>query len=217
MLDDEPILVDGALPPERAAALQAYVDELAQITDVTEIESVLSPPAGLDEATYLALAATPEDQRPPEAAGVGIYLDQWIADDVVRRRRVQLGAARTRAPAVKSSPTSGRCPRRTGSPRPSPPGSRRARPTSWPASPNRCPYAIAVVVGVTMIVLFLSFGSVLLPIKAVLDEPPQHHRQLRRAGLDLPGGQHVGAARTSRPRGRSSPPPRSSCSRCSSA
>ena len=167
VLDDEPILVDGALPPEQAAALQAYVDELAQITDVTEIESVLSPPAGLDEATYLALAATPEDQRPPEAAGVGIYLDQWIADDVVRvdvfsAALPDSSAGREVVADVRAVPppdgfaetfTAGLS----------------SRSADFMASfADSVPYAVAVVVGVTMIVLFLSFGSVLLPIKAVL-------------------------------------------------
>ena len=33
---------------------------------------------------------------------------------------------------------------------------------------NSVPYALAIVIGVTLIVLFLTFGSVLLPIKAVL-------------------------------------------------
>ena len=48
------------------------------------------------------------------------------------------------------------------------PASRRARATSWPASPHRSRGRSRSSSAVTAIVLFLTFGSVFLPIKAVL-------------------------------------------------
>ena len=84
VLAEEPFLTDGALPPSWVQSLQAYVADLKDLDLVTEITSVLEPPAGMDEATYLQLISVPESQRPPEAAGIAIWIDQWVADDVTR-------------------------------------------------------------------------------------------------------------------------------------
>ena len=40
----------------------------------------------------------------------------------------------------------------------------------------------------TFVLLFLFTGSVVLPLKAIADEPAEPRRQLRRAGLGVPGG-----------------------------
>ena len=164
---DEPILTDGALDPAWTDDLAAYVDELAALDGVTEVTSVLEPPSGMDEATYLQIATLPASQRPTEAAGIAAWLDQWVADDLTRvnvfsdllpdsaEGRELVGAVRAMAP---------------------PPGTDEvltaglsSRSTDFLASfTHAAPWAVAIVVGVTAAVLFLTFGSVFLPIKAVL-------------------------------------------------
>ncbi|HYI65295.1 MAG TPA: MMPL family transporter [Candidatus Limnocylindrales bacterium] len=164
---DEPMLADGALDPTWVEELTAYVDDLAVLGSVSEVTSVLDPPAGMDEATYLQLIALPAEQRPPEAAGITTWIDQWIADDLtrvnvfstalpdsaegrevvdrVRAVPVPDGAADTLTAGLSS------------------------RSHDFMASfTHSWPFALAIVVGVTAIVLFLTFGSIFLPIKAVL-------------------------------------------------
>ena len=136
-------------------------------SNVTEITSVLDPPAGMDEAIYLQLISTPEAQRPPEAAGLAAWIDQWVADDVTRLdvfssalpdssegRAVVDDVRATPAPAGSEDVLT---------------GGLSSRSHDFMASfTESVPWAIAIVVGVTAIVLFLTFGSVFLPIKAVL-------------------------------------------------
>jgi RND superfamily putative drug exporter len=163
----EPMLTDGALDSDWVTELRAYVDELAGLDSVDEVTSVLDPPAGMDEATYLQLISLPADQRPPEAAGIATWIDQWIAGDLtrvnvfssalpdsadgravvdrVRAVPVPDGAADTLTAGLSS------------------------RSHDFLASFTRSwPLALAIVVGVTAVVLFLTFGSIILPIKAVL-------------------------------------------------
>ena len=160
-------LPDGALAPEWVADLEAYEADLAEVDNVTEITSVLDPPAGMDEAIYLQLISTPEAQRPPEAAGLAAWIDQWVADDVTKLdvfssalpdssegRAVVDDVRATPAPAGSEDVLT---------------GGLSSRSHDFMASfTESVPWAIAIVVGVTAIVLFLTFGSVFLPIKAVL-------------------------------------------------
>ena len=165
--DDGPVLSDGALDPDWTDALRAYRDDLEALDGVTGTESVLDAPAGLDEATYLALAELPEDQRPPEAAGIGEWIDQWVAGDVTRvnvfsDRLPDSAEGRALVADIREVPP--------------PDGSDEAltaglssRSTDFMASfLKSVPWAVAIVVGVTGAVLFLTFGSIFLPIKAVL-------------------------------------------------
>ena len=167
VLAEEPFLTDGALPPSWVQSLQAYVADLKDLDLVTEITSVLEPPAGMDEATYLQLISVPESQRPPEAAGIAVWIDQWVADDVTRvnvfnSAMPDSAEARALIDQVRALPV--------------PDGATdtltaglSSRSRDFMASfTNSVPYALAIVIGVTLIVLFLTFGSVLLPIKAVL-------------------------------------------------
>ncbi|MBA2632652.1 MAG: MMPL family transporter [Chloroflexi bacterium] len=163
----EPILADGALDPGWAGELRSYVDELAALDGVTDVASLLDPPAGMDEATYLQIASLPEDQRPPEAAGIAQWLEQWVAQDVTRVNVFSTllpdsADGRELVDAVRSLP---------------PPGGTdevltaglSSRSNDFLASfTNAVPWAVAIVVGVTALVLFLIFGSVFLPLKAVL-------------------------------------------------
>ena len=165
--DDAAILEGGALDPAWADALRNYLDELAALDGVSEVASVLDPPAGLDEEAYLALAAMPAADRPPEAAGIGAWLDEWIADDLTRvevfsTRLPDSADGRALVDSVRALP--------------GPEGTAdvltaglSSRSTDFLASFTRAvPWAVAIVVGVTGAVLFLTFGSVFLPVKAVL-------------------------------------------------
>jgi RND superfamily putative drug exporter len=109
----------------------------------------------------------PADQRPPEAAGIAIWLDEWVADDVTRIEVFSdvlpdSSDGRALVDAVRSLPA--------------PDGTEEvltaglsSRSHDFLASFTRAvPWAVAIVVGVTAAVLFLTFGSVFLPIKAVL-------------------------------------------------
>ena len=164
---EEPIAPDGALDPAFVAGLEAYEADLAAVEHVTEISSVLDPPAGMDAGIYRQLIVLPESQRPPEAAGLAEWVEQWVATDVTRLEVFSTALpdsseGRALVDAVRATP--------------GPEGSEEvltgglsSRSRDFMASfAQSVPSAVAIVVGVTAVVLFLTFGSVLLPIKAVL-------------------------------------------------
>ncbi|MGQ0608223.1 MAG: MMPL family transporter [Chloroflexota bacterium] len=163
----DPLLVDGALDASWVKELEAYVDDLAAVDGVTEVASVLDPPGGLDGAAYLQLISLPEEQRPPEAAGIDAWLEQWIADDVARvnvfsEPLADSSAGRAIVDEIRAIPVpDGASDTLTGG--------LSSRSNDFMASFTRSvPFAVAIVVGVTGAVLFLTFGSVFLPLKAVL-------------------------------------------------
>ncbi|MEO5985826.1 MAG: MMPL family transporter [Candidatus Limnocylindria bacterium] len=164
---DGPILEDGALSADWIAALSTYADDLRGVDGVTEVGSVLDPPSGMDSATYLQLIAMPESERPAEASGLAAWIDQSVAADVARvdvfssaladsaEGRVVVDATRDLPPPAGASDTLT--------------AGLSSRSRDFMASfTGSVPFALAIVVGVTGAVLFLTFGSVFLPIKAVL-------------------------------------------------
>ena len=164
---DEPMLADGALDPAWVEELQAYVRDVAALDSVTEVTSVLDPPAGLDEAAYLQLIQLPAEQRPPEADGIATWMEQWIAEDVTRVNVFSSALpdsedGRALVDRIRALPV--------------PDGATdtltaglSSRSRDFMASfTHSVPFALAIVVGVTAIVLFLTFGSILLPLKAVV-------------------------------------------------
>ncbi|MCA1572635.1 MAG: MMPL family transporter [Chloroflexi bacterium] len=164
---NDAILVDGALEATWVTELQGYVDDLAAVDGVTDVASVLKPPAGLEEAAYVQLISLPEEQRPPEAAGIAAWVEQWIAADVARvnvfsQPLPDSSEGRAIVDEIRSIPApDGVSDTLTGG--------LSSRSSDFMASFTRSvPFAVAIVVGVTGGVLFLTFGSVFLPIKAVL-------------------------------------------------
>jgi uncharacterized membrane protein YdfJ with MMPL/SSD domain len=151
---------------ERQADLAAYVDDLADIDGVGEIESVLDAPPGLPEEQYLPLLGAPADARPAEAEGVTTYLEDWVGGDTTRLR-VFLDAlpdsdlGRALVEEIRATP---------------PPPGADATTAGLPSRSldfmdsfyRSVPVAVLIVVAVTGGVLFLTFGSVFLPVKAVL-------------------------------------------------
>ncbi|HUH16641.1 MAG TPA: MMPL family transporter, partial [Methylomirabilota bacterium] len=164
---DEPILADGAVGPAWLESLEGYVADLAALDGVTEVSSVLDPPPGIGDEAYRQLLTLPQDQRPPEAAGIGPWVEQFVAGDVALVEvfgdmlpdsadgRALVDAVRAvPAPQGSAEVVTGGLPSRS-----------RDFIASFSGS---VPWAVLIVVAVTTLVLFLTFGSVILPLKAVL-------------------------------------------------
>jgi uncharacterized membrane protein YdfJ with MMPL/SSD domain len=158
----------GSLSAERQAEVAAYADRIDGLTFVTDIESVLTPPPGVDADQYHALLAMTPDQRAsvPGAAGLSDYISGWLARDTIKLRvfssavpdsedgRALVGEVRNVAPPAGTQALTAGLPSRSAD-----------FMASFRAS---VPIAILIVVVVTGGVLFLTFGSVFLPLKAVL-------------------------------------------------
>ena len=151
----------------RQADLKAYLDRVAQLKGVTDIESVLTPPPGLAADQYSALLAVPASQRPePVGAALRAYLADWVAGDTTKVRvftslvpdsnegRALVAQVREIAAPTGAEALTAGLPSRSAD-----------FMTSFKSS---VPVAVLIVVGVTGAVLFLTFGSVFLPLKAVL-------------------------------------------------
>jgi len=164
--DDADLEADG-IPLARQAQLRDYVDELQAVDDVEEVESVLDPPPGIPADQYAALLAMPPEQRPVQAGeALDEYLEDWIGGDTAKLRvatgllpdsdagRDLVDRVRAVEPPNGAESVTGGLPSRS-----------RDFMTSFYAS---VPVAVLIVVSVTAGVLFLTFGSVFLPIKAVL-------------------------------------------------
>ena len=66
---EEPITTDGALDPAWLADLEAYEADLAEVEHVSEISSVLDPPAGMDATAYASSSPCPSrNDRPRRPA-----------------------------------------------------------------------------------------------------------------------------------------------------
>jgi uncharacterized membrane protein YdfJ with MMPL/SSD domain len=158
-------LEDG-IAADRVAALQAYVDEVASLVGVTGVESVLDPPPGIARADYLPLLTLPPAQWPATAAGLEGYLEDWVAGDTARVRifssllpdsnegRALVADLRAVPPPDGAQALTAGLPSRSAD--------------FMAAFRASVPWAVAIVVAVTAVVLFLTFGSLILPIKAVL-------------------------------------------------
>ncbi len=124
------------------------------------------PPPGSSAAEYDALLAVPASQRPAQAAGVATYLKSFIGGDTTRMQVFSdvvpdSNEGRDMVARVRAIPA--------------PDGARvltgglPSRSADFMSSfRSSVPVAVLIVVLVTAGVLFLTFGSVLLPIKAVL-------------------------------------------------
>ena len=164
--DDAAPATDG-LDDDAQADLAAYADDLAALDGVTEVASVLDPPPGLPADQYGALLALPPDERPAEVRdGLDEYLADWMAGDTtvlsVRSRLLpDSEAGRELVDRIRAVPT----PEGSSALTAGLPSRSRDFMDSFYAS---VPVAVLIVVAVTGGILFLTFGSVFLPVKAVL-------------------------------------------------
>jgi RND superfamily putative drug exporter len=157
----------SGIPAPQQDELRTYVDGLAALDDVTAVESPLDPPPGLPADEYAALLALPADERPAEVReALDAYLSDWLGGDTVMlqvRSRLLPDSVEgrelvDRVRAVETPPD-------TDALTAGLPSRSRDFMTSFYAS---VPVAVLIVVAVTGAILFLTFGSVFLPIKAVL-------------------------------------------------
>ncbi|HET7645167.1 MAG TPA: MMPL family transporter [Candidatus Limnocylindria bacterium] len=158
---------EDGLDAGQQSAMQSYVDELAALDGVTGVESVLDAPPGIPAEQYRQLLALPPSQRPAEAgAALDEYVSEWLAGDTaeiqVRSRLLpDSDAGRALVDAVRAVDT----PDGTDALTAGLPSRSRDFMDSFYDS---VPVAVLIVVAVTGGILFLTFGSVFLPVKAVL-------------------------------------------------
>jgi RND superfamily putative drug exporter len=156
----------GYLSATRQVEMESYLDQIANLDGVTDAESVLEPPPGAEAAQYHALLALPPAQRPAEAAAIGEWIESRLAQDTAKVRVFSdilpdSDAGRTLVGELRAIPAPEGASVQTGG--------LPSRSADFLASfDDSVPVAVLIVVAVTAVVLFLTFGSVFLPIKAVL-------------------------------------------------
>jgi RND superfamily putative drug exporter len=175
--ETSPIVVLASVQgsPLDAANVQRILDLAGAIDDVADIDRVEGPFTGLkdpatgatlDAAGIAALFAAPRDQLPPElAAGLDRLEDTYIRGSTVRLDAISplapLSPAGTRVvPDVRAVSVDGVT---------SQVGGLAAQGRDFMTSQSETiPYAIALTLGASAVILFLLFGSVIIPIKAVI-------------------------------------------------
>jgi len=155
-------LADG-LTAAQVAGLQRYASSLGALSTVKSVSGPLDPPADMAAADYLKLIGAPAAQRP---AALSRWTAQTLAGDTARFEVFSSvlpdsQPGRALVDAVRGVPA--------------PSGARvltaglSSRSHDFIQSFNHSvPVAVLIVIVVTGGVLFLTFGSVLLPLKAVL-------------------------------------------------
>ena len=164
---DGPILADGTISASVLEDLDAYIAHLEGLDGANDVTSVLDPPPGMDDETYRQLITLPAADRPDEAAFLGDWLERTTARDVTRvdvftsllpdsrdgRNLVDRIRAVPEPKFASEALTAGLS----------------SRSRDFMASfAGSVPWAVLIVVAVTAVVLFLTFGSIFLPLKAVL-------------------------------------------------
>jgi len=161
--------------PTDAANVQHILDYAAAVDAVNGIDRVEGPfatlknpqtGAPLDAAGIAALYATPRDQLPPElAAGLDALSKTYIRGNSVRLDAISPLAPVSPAgtaviPAVRAVTVDGVS---------AEVGGLAAQGKDFMTSQaETIPYAIALTLGASAVILFLLFGSVVIPIKAVI-------------------------------------------------
>jgi uncharacterized membrane protein YdfJ with MMPL/SSD domain len=175
--ETSPIVVLATVPgsPFDEMNVQRILDLAGAIDDVADIDRVEGPfeglkdpatGANLDAAGVAALFAAPRDQLPPElAAGLDRLEDTYIRGSTVRLDAISplapLSPAGTQVvPAVRAVSVEGVTTQV---------GGLAAQGRDFMSSQSETiPYAIALTLGASAVILFLLFGSVIIPIKAVI-------------------------------------------------
>jgi len=151
------------LTPTRERQLAAYVQRLRRVPGVTSVQSVLAPPPHVTRAAYLRWLRLPADRRPHRVTS---YIAAFLAGRVTQ---LQVGNN-----ANANAPAGNRLVLRVRAVRPPPDartyvtGGAADAVDFTQAFQRTVPVAVAVVMGVTALVLLLTFGSLLLPLQAVM-------------------------------------------------
>ena len=159
-------LTDG-LSADWQAELARYEASVMAIEGVKNVASVLDPPPGVASDQYATLLTLSPDQWPPESReALSAYVGERIAGDTAKlsvfssplpdsnEGRALIADIREVAPPAGATVLTGGLPSRSA---------------DFMASfSSSVPWAVLIVVAVTALILFLTFGSVFLPVKAVI-------------------------------------------------
>ncbi len=153
----------GRLSGAQQEQLVSYLGRVRALPGVEGINGVLTPPRGVTSAVYLKQLQRPPGERP---AALNRYIAGNLAGPVVQFAIANSFGPDSRAGAALV----GRLRALSA-----PPGTaalvtgRTAQSVDFISAVTKTmPWALLLVVAVTMLVLFLTFGSVVLPVKAVL-------------------------------------------------
>ncbi len=159
-------LADGISAADQSA-LASYADALAAVKGVTGVQSVVEPPPGMDAQQYAQLLALPQSQWPEQArAGLGAYLQPLVAGDTTKLTVFSSllpdsAEGRDLVESLRAVPAPSGASVLTG-------GLSSRSHDFMVSFQHAVPVAVLIVVAVTGGVLFLTFGSIFLPFKAVL-------------------------------------------------
>ena len=190
------ILADVAGSPTDLAnieALDAYAARVDALEGIDRVEGpfiIHDPQTGalLTPEQVAALYALPAAQQPP---GLDALLARYVRGSTVRLDAISplppsKPAATDLIPQIRSIAPGDGITTQVG-------GSAALGHDFLVSQAQRAPYAVGLTLFASGAILFLLFGSLILPLKAVDHDPAVDHRQLRRDGLDLPGRQPVRA------------------------
>ena len=165
------VLADVAGDPlsaETITAIQAYSDDLVEIEGVDRVEgpfTIVDPATGtqLTPDQVAALYALPEGQRPPGLDGL---LDLYVRDQTIRLDAISPispsdPAATDIIPIVRGVDAGAGITTQVG-------GTAAAGYDFLVAQSESAPYAVGLTLFASAFILFLLFGSIIIPIKAVL-------------------------------------------------
>jgi RND superfamily putative drug exporter len=155
--------------PAGIAALQAYANRLAALDGVSRVESfftITDPSTGLavPPAQVQMLFALPAAQRP---AGVAALLASYVSGNTVRLSAISPYVA-SRPEATSLVPRVRALPVDAPITRTSLGGTAALGSDFLAGQADRLPFAVGWTMLATAVILFLLFGSVVLPLKAVL-------------------------------------------------
>ncbi len=168
-----PIIVLADVPgdPTDAATIAAVTDFAAAIDDLPGIDRVEGPFTITDPASGAALPpdqvaqlyALPEDQRPP---GLAALLDRYVQGSTIRLDAISpmspsLPAATDMIPVIRAIDPGDGITTQVG-------GSAATGHDFLTSQGERAPWAVALTLIASAVILFLLFGSVVIPIKAVI-------------------------------------------------
>jgi uncharacterized membrane protein YdfJ with MMPL/SSD domain len=151
------------------AALTAYAQRLATLPNVSHVESPFSglrdPQSGepLSPDATARVWAQPAAQRPPQLAALqqAYVRGSTVRFDVISPLDPAVPAATSMIPTIRSLPGGPGIRTEVG-------GAAALGHDFLTATDERLPWVVGAVVSAMLVILFLLFGSVVLPIKAVL-------------------------------------------------
>ena len=160
----------------RASAVRTYAAPLSEVDGVARVDSVTG--SYVDGAQVAAAGPRPRRASPPSGTGTWLSVVTDVEPYSAEGEQV---VEDLRAVAVAARRDARRRHRR------------RRSPTRRTAMGDRLPWAIGIIAIATFVLLFLFTGSVVLPAQGAGAQHAEPLGDVRRDGLDLPGGPPVAA------------------------